>query len=279
MIALIVDTETGAPGGAVDALDPQKARLVELAVARYDLERACLLETFSTLVRPDEPVTIPDVVGIPEDALIGAPGAAEAIERAFSLPHDVRVAHVARYDRTVLSGEPRTIVSDVEGAWVCTYDDVRWPRSRPRSLNEIALAHGVAVSRAHRALDDVLTLCALFDRCAELDTSPAALVREGMLRERVVASCLAGKEAPKAAGFRWHSAEGLWVAKLSPAECAALPFAAGDEDDLVEVEATVSYSDRQIPKDAGFSWQPKTQTWTGLLFPREIDSLPFEMEP
>ena len=70
---------------------------------------------------------------------------------------DLLVAHNAAFDRQWFG---LGVVPATTTPWLCTMEDIRWPaecqlRSRP-SVRDLALAYGVPVWAAHRALSDCI---------------------------------------------------------------------------------------------------------------------------
>jgi len=106
-------------------------------------------------------------------------------------------------------------------------EDIRWPADlqlRPNpSLRDLALAHGVPVWAAHRALTDCQYLVHVFERCADLE---ALLVAAQEPRELYRARLsYAERHLAREAGFRWNEpVVGAWSRRLSQREAEALPF-------------------------------------------------------
>lgn len=220
MDILILDTETS-------SLDPATGLLLEVAFARYSLAHG-LVGVRSTLVRH---TTLPDdfgydVHGIARDLLIGErPSVADAgtlvygaaTQAAESLPI---VAWNADFDRAWFPAQAQTL------PWVDAMD-LDWPRkSTSRSLVATALAHGVGVVSAHRALADVMTMVALFDRAQELGVFLPDMVAKG-LRPRAKFQAVVSfddRDKAKAEGFRWEAETKRWLRTMAVEDAASLPF-------------------------------------------------------
>jgi DNA polymerase III subunit epsilon len=215
---LILDTET-------TSLDPATGHLIEIAGALYSPDYG-LVSVASTTVVPDKEYA-PSVHGIdPRLAALGVPrSAVPEILRRWTRGHNVtHVAYNAAFDRQWLPPL---------GPWVCAMDDAEWPtRSTSRALTSVALGMGLGVSRAHRAVDDVLTLVSMLDRVAERDEGLGgwlALARE----ERVT---VVGRQAfeendiAKAHGFTWDGPTESWRRRVRVSQASAfvesLPFRA-----------------------------------------------------
>lgn len=214
MNALILDVETS-------GLDPDNDHLLEVGMVLWSIEHRTTIDVASYLVRaPDNAAQA--INGIPP-ALVReaklwreqARGAVSAwAERAI-----VVLAHNADFDVQWL---PPFSIPVVDTAW-----DVDWPRvCADRKLTALALAHGLAVMEAHRALPDCQLLARLLERVAELGHDVGELLRRAM-RPKVEIVSLAPfekKDVVKAAGFRWSPERKVWWRNMSPDDVAALPF-------------------------------------------------------
>ena len=90
-------------------------------------------------------------------------------------------------------------------------------------MRDLALAYGVPVWAAHRALTDCTYLAQVFERCSDLET----LLRTALEPRRLYRACLSYAERHQAreAGFRWNDpVQGAWSRRLSQREVEALPF-------------------------------------------------------
>ena len=118
-------------------------------------------------------------------------------------------------------------------------DDLRWPadrqlRSRP-SVRDLALAYGVPVWSAHRALTDCIYLAEVFARCDDLEQMLSlGMEPRRLLRARV---SFDDRHLAREAGFRWNDpVKGAWTRRLSERESASLPFS------VVPVDCDVNQS-------------------------------------
>jgi len=122
----------------------------------------------------------------------------------------------------------------VSHPWLCTMEDVRWPaerqlRARP-SVRDLALAYGIPVWAAHRALTDCIYLAEVFQRCDDLEQ----LIAQGLEPRRLVRARVSfdDRHLAREAGFRWNDpVKGAWTRRLTHREETELPFA------VVPVEA------------------------------------------
>lgn len=116
------------------------------------------------------------------------------------------VAHNAKFDRQFLPKD--------WSPWICTLEDAEWPvHTTSGALVQIALALGVGVSRAHRAIDDVLTVATMLDRVRERDPGLVqwlAIAREPRVEVRGKQPFARNQEA-KDLGFRWTPETKSWT--------------------------------------------------------------------
>jgi DNA polymerase-3 subunit epsilon len=200
---LIVDLETN----GVDATNDD---IVEMGGVLYSISNETTLASFSWLVKAPHNDAFP-INGIPFEAIeehgINPEDANKRLD-AWLQRGDVIVAHNALFERGFI--EPRCATATTK-PWVCTQDDVDWPRKSPdQKLTSIMLAHGLGVSHAHRALTDCEMIARLFDRSAELMMPTRTLLERAMRPKALFAMVSprfdADKNAQaKAAGFRWDA--------------------------------------------------------------------------
>ena len=213
---LIVDCET-------TGLDPATDRLIEVGAVLFDVGDRAVLSQVSTLL-PVRENPVERINRIAARTAQGTPAAvieqAKELVRTLAVHADAYVAHNVAFDSKWLPE-----LSDKR--WICTMDDVRWPRvSRARqSVVGLALDYEVPVWAAHRALTDCTYLVQVMQREPEL--------------ERLLVEALEPKQ--------------LYV-------------------------AIVSYEERQVAKDAGFTWdKPVPKAWSRKLRESEAEALPFKV--
>ena len=215
---LIVDTET-------TGLDPERDRCIEVGAILFDVRHRAVLSQLSFLL-PCQTNQAQGVNGIaPELSRQPQPLApALALLDAMVEASDLLVAHNAAFDAQWFGRGPLPVLNL---PWLCSMEDIRWPaerqlRSRP-SVRDLALAYGVPVWAAHRALTDCIYLAQVFERCSELEQ----LLVEGMEPRQLYRARLSYEERHQArdAGFRWNEpVRGAWTRRLSEREVALLPF-------------------------------------------------------
>jgi DNA polymerase-3 subunit epsilon len=219
---LILDTET-------TGLDPKNDRLVEVAWARYD-ERHGFIDCASWLVRnhtsgPDNPAEY--LNGISTGMLRAQGNASNEFSLRNHVPYleETRciVAHNAAFDEKWIP------FVGCQMSWVCSKDDIEWPREQGRrvSLEKLALAHGIGVMPGHRAIYDVLTLVRVFARVAEMGVDVEALITKAMRPKALIRSThpFADNIIAKAHGFSWDGARKDWTQRIAIADIAALKLA------------------------------------------------------
>jgi len=215
---LILDTETS-------GLDPAAHACLEVGAILFDVASRSVLAQQSFLLPVDtnaaEPINrIPAAVTrLPQPWSEGLRWFQHLAEAA-----DVLVAHNAAFDRQWFG---RGALPPLERPWLCSMEDIRWPadrqlRSRP-SVRDLALAYGVPVWAAHRALTDCIYLAEVFARCDDLET----LLIRGLEPRRLVRARVSFEERHQAkeAGFRWNDPiKGAWTRRLSERECSERTF-------------------------------------------------------
>ena len=222
---LILDTET-------TGLDPHQHQCIEVGAVLFDVPRRAVLSQISFLL-PCDQNPARSVNGIdPEVSRLPQPWP-QALEffEAMLAAADVVLAHNAAFDRQWFGQGP---LPAIDKPWLCSMEDLRWPAERQLratpSVRDLALAYGVPVWAAHRALTDCIYLAQVFERCPELER----LLQAGLEPRRLYRARLSYEERHKAreAGFRWNEPiSGAWSRRLSEQEAALLSFPVVPVDD------------------------------------------------
>lgn len=203
---LIVDLETS-------GTDPEKDHVVEVGAVLFDCDLAVPVAVKSALVRAESNAAEP-VNGIPAASLSGpwciGPDQVRAMlagmAKLAGFEPPIFVAHKAAFDRQWLPG--------LGERWICSFEDASWPRvtGESGSLISIALAYGVGVTRAHRAVEDCLMLAAVLGRVHELEGGLGPWLDRALEPkvEVIGAQAFEQNDLAKEAGFRWDGERKIW---------------------------------------------------------------------
>ena len=217
---LILDTET-------TALSPAEGTCIEVGAILFAVAPRSVLTQVSFLL-PCEHNPAEAINGIAASTTrMPQPWQAALACFAAMVEHcDAVLAHNASFDRQWFGGHGP--LEAIDRPWICSMDDIRWPperqlRSNP-SVRDLALAHGVPVWAAHRALTDCIYLAQVLERCDGLESLlQAALEPRQLFRAKLGYN---ERQQAKEAGFRWNDpVPGAWTRRLSAREAGALPFA------------------------------------------------------
>ncbi len=221
---LILDTET-------TGLDSENDDCLEVGSILFSVKSRAVLAQQSFLL-PVEINNAEKINNIPAEITRLPQPLSEAIKyfEALIRVSDVIVAHNAEFDKKWFGINK---LPNIEKQWICSMDDITWPadrqlKTRP-SVRDLALAYGVPVWNAHRALTDCIYLSEVFKRCNELEKlliralEPKVLLRaEISYEDRYLA---------KNAGFRWNDAiKGAWSRKMSRRDMEKLEFPVHEVD-------------------------------------------------
>jgi DNA polymerase-3 subunit epsilon len=225
---LIIDTET-------TALEQDKGQVIEVGAIFYSVKHQTTIQQISFLLPAEDnpaecincikPTPLAELV--PEDVQMGLSMLDDMARKA-----EVVVAHNADFDSKWFGCErngkvvlpPLVNLNKEPLPWVCTCQDFKWPRqTRPgQSLVDLALAHGIGVATAHRALTDCQLIAALFDR---MDNLQAMFARALRPKAHFIAQVFyEDRELAKQAGFKWFSQTRTWERTMAVEDTQALPF-------------------------------------------------------
>lgn len=212
---LILDTET-------TGLDPKDSATIEVACTLFDIDANAAVDTFSALVFSTTNAA-EAINRIPVSLLQQGRSSTDVWPHVMALAKsaDAIVAHRAEFDRGFVPSDLRTL-----RPWICSKFEIEWPRGEAGAhLVHLALAHGVPVFSAHRALADVDTLVRTFQAAAAMTDVRAMLARA--MRPRVLVQAMVGyddREKAKTAGFAWDGASKRWTKRVAVEDVGALPF-------------------------------------------------------
>ena len=213
MKLLIIDTET-------TALKPTDGSLAEVGMIFFSVEHRAVIAQMSFLL-PVSTNPAEHVNGIKPALTTCAPvGATANMQGAaydMACHCDAYVAHNAAFDRQwVEDFLPKR-------PWICTMDDVEWPGVRKRpALQNVALAYGVPVWAAHRALTDCIYIAQVFERCPNLEELLADAMKPRFLYQAIVS--FESNGLAKDAGFSWDRDRRAWTRKMTAEAAELLPF-------------------------------------------------------
>ena len=237
-----------------DSLDPVTGHLLEVACVLWSVPLRSTIAARSWLVMPhlvaaDWKNAARSTNGIGEEMLFAHADPRVVVEAelmAMSGSVDALIAWNADFDSRWL---PPSIIP-----WICAMDDLTYPRGGTgKSCTAVALAHGVGVVDAHRAMTDCMTMVRLFERVAEILDAvgrdpglpgevPCGPFEQWLargLRPKAVYVNADRSYNPKANdlykahGFRWHvsqpsrdlpEGEKVWWRKMAVEDAKALPF-------------------------------------------------------
>ncbi len=215
---LILDTET-------TALHPDDGACIEVGAVLFHVATRSVLTQVSFLL-PCEVNGAEAINGIAAAVSQLAQPWREALTcfLAMAASADAILAHNAAFDRQWFG---RGLLPSLDKPWICSMEDITWPPERhlraTPSVRDLAVAHGVPVWAAHRALTDCTYLVQVLERCDDLET----LLRLASEPRQLYRAQLGYNERQQAkdAGFRWNEpVTGAWTRRLSEREAAALPF-------------------------------------------------------
>lgn len=215
---LILDTET-------TGLDFRKDHCIEVGAILFNVRNRSVLAQQSFLL-PVKKNNAESINKIPAEITRLPQPLDEAIKYFVTLvlASDVIVAHNVEFDKKWFGIRE---LPKINKPWVCSMDDISWPedrqlKSRP-SVRDLALAYGIPVWNAHRALTDCIYLAEVFKRCNELEKllvkglEPKIIVRADISYEQ--------RHLAKDAGFRWNDLiQGAWSRRLSHRDIKDLDF-------------------------------------------------------
>lgn len=208
----VLDVET-------TGIDPNVDVAIEVAVALFDVEHACVVRSMSTLIECDRNPAF-RINEIPVTLLAGGYHRAsvwEEVNDFFIYPADAVVAYQAEFDRAFVPKALQTL-----RPWICARQDLVWElQKKPGgSLTSLALDYGLGVASAHRAMADVDTLCRILRRVSEMspneDDSLTNRLKRASAPKGIFQALVSYEERDlaKAAGFNWNGTTRTWTRRL-----------------------------------------------------------------
>jgi len=169
----IIDTET-------TGTDPEKCLIIEIAAILYSLTHAAPIESVSWLL----PCMVNPALAVngihPELTMLSADMQLRLDDmEGRSIAY---MAHNAPFDKSFLKRDAIP--------FVCSMRDIEWPvPCGSKALVAIALAHGIGVASAHRAMADCDTISRLLTRVHEMGVDLEQLIARAM-RPKVLVRAL-----------------------------------------------------------------------------------------
>jgi len=212
-------------------LDATKDQIVEVGAILWSVKHRCTIECFSTLI-PAAQNAAEVANGIPVGVLCN-PNLPSSIKSALGRFDDLAeyadciVAHHAEFDRGFYAAAPKHAEDRTQLAWVCTIEDFIWPKvTASNGLVAKALAHGVGVLDAHRALTDCQTIERCFRVIPDIDARLEAALAHARLpkAEMISTAPFEQKDLVKEHGFHWDPGRKVWHRTMAIADAAKLPF-------------------------------------------------------
>jgi DNA polymerase-3 subunit epsilon len=206
----IVDTET-------TGVDPERDQIIEIAAILYSLTHAAPVESFSYLLScADNPAVqvngiLPEITMLSDDY--------ENLLDCMEGRSIAYLAHNASFDQSFLKRDAIPFVDSMR--------QIEWPvPCGSKALVAIALAHGVGVASAHRAMADCDTLSRLLTRVHEMGVDLEQLIARAML-PRVKIKALVSyddRQLAKDARFQWDGDTKTWWREFIEGEVPEFAF-------------------------------------------------------
>ena len=215
---LILDTET-------TGLEPVSAQCIEVGAVLFHVPSRSVLSQVSFLL-PTAANPAEHVNGIAAEVTRLSQPWQAGLQHFLALlaGADAVLAHNAAFDAKWFGlGQ----LPPIDKPWICSMDDIEWlPQRHLRpapSVRDLALAYGVPVWAAHRALTDCIYLVQVLERCADLEDLLAAAMEPKLLYRANLP--YAERHKAKQAGFRWNEpVRGAWSRRLSERQAQTLAF-------------------------------------------------------
>jgi DNA polymerase-3 subunit epsilon len=220
MLVAIVDVET-------TGLNPETDAVIEIAAILYSTEHRAILQQVSTLL-PVAANPAEEINGIPPELarMVADDLANAALEVVFEMAckSAYLVAFNSDFDQQFCDKE--NLFGGLAKPWADAAA-IQYPRqSTKRDLVNIALANGIPVVNAHRALDDCRLVADLLGKVPDLDYQLERAARPKVLVKAVAP--FSENDMVKAAGFKWNRPDLIpraWAKRMPREDAEALPFA------------------------------------------------------
>lgn len=207
--------------------ESDEGEIVEIAAALYSVQHRCILSQVSTLLPLRRPsATVSKIHKIPFDAThsIQAQQTESVCQILLSWAQEAKfcVAHNAEQHRKWMA-DHWLLAPLCQQVWLCSAYDFVWPRQQRPGMNLVhsALAHGIAVTCAQRALSSCQLIAALMTEAG--DKLPELIVKASRPKCKVLAKIpnSACKQAQNA-GFKWDATMKAWSRWMAIEDLASL---------------------------------------------------------
>jgi DNA polymerase III subunit epsilon len=199
--------------------------VIELGAILYSLKLATPIATYSELIPTEVKMssekikgcTASEINGITPELLAKVPENFSSVRRVlgkFLAASEVILAHNASFDQRFIGDHP----TFKDKKWVCTMNHVKWPRVCPsKALSSIALAHGVPIVSAHRALTDCDILARLLTKVHEMGHDLSLLIDKACRPHILVRALVdkANKDLAVDAGFYFNYESKRWLKEVA----------------------------------------------------------------
>jgi DNA polymerase III subunit epsilon len=213
---LIFDTET-------TGLSPDKgAECIEIGAILYNVEHRAILSQVSTVLAV-KAIGQEETHGISLDISNAVPfnvqSAALNLLSNMALSADYAIAHYAAFDQQFAP-------ACIDIPWLCTYEDFNFAPYKKQNLIGLALAHGIAVKAAHRALTDCGLIAEIFSKRDDLEALIEAAVIRSTSPKFWVRALVSydDKHLAKAARFEWKRESKDWRKQMKECDLELLNF-------------------------------------------------------
>jgi DNA polymerase III subunit epsilon len=221
---LILDTET-------TGIEPCQGGLIEIGAIFYNVPTKSIIQQFSTLLHAEENPAF-EINRISTDSLKATICEIEVSCLGLLLDmikfSDLIIAHNADFDKNwlktleCLKSLKGDFIPDYK-KWLCTRNDFTWPilKATPLNLIHIAVALGVPIVSAHRALTDCQLIASCFNKIDDLEERLIEAQKERHIYIAQVS--FQEKKLAKAEGFIWNELyKNYWAKKMTDSQASAM---------------------------------------------------------
>lgn len=245
-VFVLLDCET-------TGLDPNKDKMIELAMARVVVANGRLIGVESVLTRTEDPgFPLPELIkkktGLSDDEIKGTKFDDKAFSD-FAQGAKLIIAHNAAFDRPFVE---RRLKAFIGTRWACTMREVPWDEDHRDglSLRSLLADRCLFSDNAHSALGDIEALYALLDQRFVDGRRVMPMLVESSSRPTKKISAhgwpFDRKDDVKARGYRWEADAKVWSIEVSPEkeddELVFLSTSLACRPKITKIDATKRYS-------------------------------------